>query len=72
MKSLKKIRLTDVAPAEIDASAMSVLYAGVDDGISLLAYGCKQNVCTKKSQEGMKSCTTDTCETYTCVTLNQP
>ena len=44
MKPLRKLKLSDVAPGEIDASAMGELYAGIDEGIMLLSYGCDSYV----------------------------
>lgn len=66
MKPLRKLKLSDVAPAEIDASAMGELYAGIDEGIMLLSYGCDSYVCNNNSTEGRKDCTEGACKSIAC------
>lgn len=68
MKPLKKIKLSDIAPAEIDASAMGELYAGIDGGIMLLSYGCESYVCNNNSSESRKDCTEGACKSVACYT----
>lgn len=66
MKPLRKNQAFGVAHAEIDASAMGEIYAGIDEGITLLSYGCENYVCNNNSIEGRKDCTEAACKSTAC------
>lgn len=66
MKKISVLKLKKILDDPMNVSEMGHLVGGINEGISVMDYGCTNYVCTNDKSTSEKECTSSKCTNTAC------